>query len=72
MVVMPLCYIQSSKNVNRMSIDENLTIKAHDLIKNNIDQNHLLFMLLYINLANPSNQSFTINFLKQEIKDVNN
>ena len=65
-----MLYTGAPQNVNRMSIDENLTIKAHDLIKkNNIDQNHLFVHAPYIiNLANPSNQSFAINFLKQEIK----
>ncbi len=66
-------YTGAPQNTNREKIDNNLTIKAHDLMKKediNI-KNVVVHAPYIINLANKNNTDhyyFAISFLKQEIK----
>ena len=65
-------YTGAPQNTNRCIIDDNLTKKAYELMKeNNIDINKVICHAPYIvNLANdndPSKYDFSINFLKQEV-----
>ncbi len=64
-------YTGAPQNTIRKPIDKELTIKAHELMKeNNISINNIVVHAPYIiNLASPkiSNWEFSISFLKQEI-----
>ncbi len=63
-------YTGAPQNTNRAVLDEEITNKAHVLMKENgIDINNVIIHAPYIiNLANKnSNYEFSINFLKQEI-----
>ncbi|MBQ6282134.1 MAG: deoxyribonuclease IV [Bacilli bacterium] len=63
-------YTGAPQNTLRMPIDDNLTINAIELMKeNNIDISKVIVHAPYIiNLANPNNFDFSVSFLKQEIK----
>ena len=63
-------YTGAPQNTARSPIDlENVDIAKKMLIDNNIDIDNLVVHAPYIiNLANPKNRDFSINFLKQEIK----
>ena len=63
-------YTGAPQNTYRAPINEEITKKAKVLLKeNNIDIDNLVVHAPYIiNLANPQNHDFSINFLKQEIK----
>ena len=65
-------YTGAPQNTNRCNIDEQLLEKAKVLLKeNNIDINNVVVHAPYIiNLANINNFDFNVNFLKQEIKRV--
>lgn len=62
-------YTGAPQNTNRSIIDDNLTLAAKKLMKeNNIDYHHVVVHAPYIiNLANINNTDFGISFLKQEI-----
>ena len=63
-------YTGAPQNTVRVSIDFNKTIEALNKMKDNgIDINNVIVHAPYIiNLANPLNIDFGVNFLKQEIK----
>ena len=63
-------YTGAPQNTNRGVIDENKTIEAHKLMKeNNIDINKVIVHAPYIvNLANPNNFEFSVSFLKSEVE----
>ncbi len=63
-------YTGAPQNVTRGKIDDTYTTLGLNLMKNhNIDPNNIVVHAPYlINLANPKNQSFAVQFLKQEIK----
>lgn len=66
-------YTGAPQNTKRYKIDNNLTLKAYDLMnKNKIDINNVVVHAPYIiNLANKNNAdnfNFAVSFLKQEIK----
>ena len=65
-------YTGAPQNTMRVPIDKNKTLEALDLMnKNGIDINNVVVHAPYIiNLANPNNYDFNVNFLKQEIKRV--
>lgn len=65
-----MIYTGAPQNTSRSPIDLDNTKEAHKLlIENNIDINNLVVHAPYIiNLANPKNFDFNINFLKEEIK----
>ncbi len=65
-------YTGAPQNTTRLPIDENLTKEAYKLMEqNNINPKNVIVHAPYIvNLANPKNFEFSINFLKQEIKRV--
>ncbi len=65
-------YTGAPQNTNRCNIDNNLLMKANQMLKdNNIDINNVVVHAPYIiNLANNKNHDFNINFLKQEINRV--
>ena len=65
-------YTGAPQNTNRAVIDDNKTKEALNLMKeNNIDLNNVVVHAPYIiNPANDKNKDFNINFLKQEIKRV--
>ena len=65
-------YTGAPQNTTRMPIDNNLTQEAHKLMKeNNINPKNVIIHAPYIvNLANEKNFEFSTNFLKQEIKRV--
>ena len=65
-------YTGAPQNTMRVPIDKNKTLEALDLMnKNGIDINNVVVHAPYIiNLANPKNYDFNVNFLKQEIKRV--
>lgn len=65
-------YTGAPQNTVRMLIDDDLTMEAFKLMKsNNINSNNIIVHAPYIvNLANENNFSFSINFLKDEIKRV--
>lgn len=68
-------YTGAPQNTFRSDIDSEKTKIAHELMKkNNIDCNHVIVHAPYIiNLANNgSNYEFSIQFLKQELKRVEN
>lgn len=63
-------YTGAPQNTVRSSIDEKLTEKAFQKMKeNNIDRDKIIVHAPYIiNLANTSKHQFAVDFLKQEIK----
>ena len=63
-------YTGAPQNTNRGLIDNELTNKAHLLMKeNNIDVNNVIVHAPYIvNLANINNFDFSVSFLKKEIE----
>lgn len=63
-------YTGAPQNTQRADLSIELMIKAHDLMKeNNIDINNVIVHAPYIvNLANPVNFDFSVEFLKKEIK----
>ena len=65
-------YTGAPQNTIRIKIDETLTKQALDLMEqNNINKNDVIIHAPYIiNLANEKNIDFGINFLKEEIKRV--
>lgn len=65
-------YTGAPQNTTRLPIDDNLTKQAFNLMeKNNINpQNVIIHAPYIINLANEKNFDFSISFLKQEIKRV--
>ena len=65
-------YTGAPQNTVRRDIDNNLTIEAHNLMLNeNININDVIVHAPYIiNLANDKNHEFNVNFLKEEIKRV--
>lgn len=65
-------YTGAPQNTSRLPINNELTLKAHELLKqNNIDLNNIIVHAPYIiNPANNKNLDFNVSFLKQEIKRV--
>ena len=65
-------YTGAPQNTNRASIDSELTLLAHNLLKKeNINIDNVIVHAPYIiNLANPKNYDFNIEFLSEEIKRV--
>ena len=65
-------YTGAPQNTKRNPIDENLTKQAFiEMEKNNIDKNNVIVHAPYIiNLANKEKEEFSVQFLKQEIKRV--
>jgi len=65
-------YTGAPQNTNRSSIDTNLVNIGKQLLKeNSIDINNIIVHAPYIiNLANPNNKEFSVNFLKEEIARV--
>ena len=65
-------YTGAPQNTNRASIDPELTLLAHNLIKKeNINIDNIIVHAPYIiNLANSKNYEFNIEFLREEIKRV--
>ncbi|MEG2351452.1 MAG: deoxyribonuclease IV [Bacilli bacterium] len=63
-------YTGAPQNTNRCPISYELTLEARNLLyDNNIDLNSLVIHASYvINLANKEKQSFSVEFLKEEIK----
>ena len=62
-------YTGAPQNTVRMPIDDSLTVRALELMKENgIDISNVVVHAPYIvNLANPLNMDFGVSFLKQEI-----
>ena len=62
-------YTGAPQNTVRVPINDQMTQEAMDLMKvNNMDINDVVIHAPYIiNLANPVNHDFSVNFLKQEI-----
>lgn len=65
-------YTGAPQNTTRLPIDDDLTKQAFELMKkNNMNPKNVIIHAPYIvNLANEKNFEFSINFLKQEIKRV--
>ncbi len=65
-------YTGAPQNTNRSNIDDNLTSLAHNLMSNeNINIDDVIVHAPYIiNLANDKNHDFNVNFLKEEIRRV--
>lgn len=65
-------YTGAPQNTNRSPIDEELVILGKKVLEeNNIDINNIVIHAPYIiNLANPKNEEFNINFLRREIERV--
>ncbi len=65
-------YTGAPQNTKRNPIDKNLTNQAFiEMEKNGIDKNNVIVHAPYIiNLANKEKEEFSIQFLKQEIKRV--
>lgn len=65
-------YTGAPQNTIRIEIDDTLTEQAYKLMEeNNIDKKNIIVHAPYIvNLANEKNFEFSINFLKQELKRV--
>lgn len=65
-------YTGAPQNTKREAIDSNLVIEGKKLMEeNNIDINNVIVHAPYIiNLANLTNEEFSVNFLKEEIKRV--
>ena len=66
-------YTGAPQNTNRCDIDNNLTKKAIDMMKdNNIDPNKIIVHAPYIiNLCNEEKFDFSVRFLIEEVKRVN-
>ncbi|MBQ4634632.1 MAG: deoxyribonuclease IV [Bacilli bacterium] len=64
-----MLYTGAPQNTSRYPIDQELTKKAYELMKNNnIDINNIVVHAPYvINLANKNNFDFAVSFLKQEL-----
>ena len=67
-----MLYTGAPQNTNRALIDDEMTKKAHFVMKeNNIDFNNVIVHAPYIiNPANEINVDFAISFLKQEIDRI--
>lgn len=65
-------YTGAPQNTNRSEIDDELVFLGKKVLKeSNIDINNVIVHAPYIiNMANSKNEEFNINFLKQEIKRV--
>lgn len=65
-------YTGAPQNTSRASINPELTLLAHNLLKKeNINIDNVVVHAPYIiNLANPKNYDFNIEFLKEEIRRV--
>ena len=65
-------YTGAPQNTVRLEIDDFKTIQALDLMKqNNIDIRNVIVHAPYIiNLANPNNLDFSVDFLRQELERV--
>jgi len=65
-------YTGAPQNTKREEINSDLVIEGKKLmLENNIDINNVIVHAPYIiNLANLTNQEFSVNFLKEEIKRV--
>ena len=65
-------YTGAPQNTNRLPIDDNKTLEALKLMKeNDMDLRHVVVHAPYIiNPANSKNREFNINFLRQEIERV--
>ncbi len=65
-------YTGAPQNTMRSNINEEITLKAKEMLKEeNIDIDNLIVHAPYIiNLANLKNEEFSINFLTEEIKRV--
>ena len=65
-------YTGAPQNTARSSIDPELTLLAHNLLKKeNINIDNVVVHAPYIiNLANPKNYDFNVEFLKEEIRRV--
>ena len=65
-------YTGAPQNTNRVPINMELTNMAYNLMKNeNINIDDVIIHAPYIiNMANPKNKEFNIDFLKEEIKRV--
>ena len=63
-------YTGAPQNTTRVSIDNNLTKQAFELMKeNSIDIKNIVVHAPYIvNLANKTNMNFNVSFMKEEIK----
>jgi deoxyribonuclease-4 len=66
-------YTGAPQNTNRKEINDNLTLEAYQLMKNNhIDLNNVVVHAPYIvNLSNSNNFDFSVNFLIQECERCN-
>ena len=65
-----MIYTGAPQNTNRMPIDKDLTNKAHELMKENKFKEVIVHAPYIINLANDKNYDFNVEFLKNEIKRV--
>jgi len=65
-----MIYTGAPQNTARQPIDKNLTIKAHELMKDNNIKDVIVHAPYIINLANEKNLDFNVRFLKEEIKRV--
>ena len=65
-----MIYTGAPQNTNRMPIDKDLTNKAHELMKENNFKEVIVHAPYIINLANDKNYDFNVEFLKNEIKRV--
>ena len=65
-------YTGAPQNTSRSELNEELIQKGLILMKENrIDQNNVIVHAPYIiNLANPNNEDFSVSFLKEEMKRV--
>ena len=65
-------YTGAPQNTNRCEVNEELTKKGHELMKeNNININNVIVHAPYIiNMANKTNFDFNVRFLNEEIKRV--
>ncbi len=66
-------YTGAPQNTNRKEINDNITLEAYKLMKeNNIDLNNIIVHAPYIvNLCNSNNFDFSVNFLIQECERCN-
>lgn len=65
-----MIYTGAPQNTNRMPIDKDLTNKAHELMKENNFKEVIVHAPYIINLANDKNYDFNVEFLKNEIRRV--
>ena len=65
-------YVGAPQNTKRCEVDDNLTKKGQELMKeNNIDINNVIVHAPYIiNMANKTNFDFNVRFLNEEIERV--